>query len=134
GFDANQARRHLLKERQNKATLELTADHHMSFRIDAVNPKDRLCDVETNCCDRMHVWLLRIVGALAAPTSMALTCRWRSRPQHQVRMVSLYNRAVNEPLFAELSAWLTQAGLAGASETDILSGFCERCVTAGFPL
>ena len=49
-------------------------------------------------------------------------------------MVSLYNRAVNEPLFAELSAWLTQAGLAGASETDILSGFCERCVTAGFPL
>src|SRR5208282_212810 len=27
-------------------------------------------------------WLLRIVGALAAPTSMALTCRWRSRPQH----------------------------------------------------
>src|SRR5580692_7632427 len=28
-------------------------------------------------------WLLRIVGALTAPTSMALTCRWRSRPQHQ---------------------------------------------------
>src|ERR1700733_9022283 len=24
-------------------------------------------------------WLLRIVGALTAPTSMALTCRWRSR-------------------------------------------------------
>src|SRR5271167_1572977 len=30
-------------------------------------------------------WLLRIVGALTAPTSMALTCRWRSRPQHQQR-------------------------------------------------
>src|ERR1700730_11798209 len=29
--------------------------------------------------------LLRIVGALTAPTSMALTCRWRSRPQHQDR-------------------------------------------------
>jgi hypothetical protein len=24
-----------------------------------------------------------IVGASTAPTSMALTCRWRSRPQHQ---------------------------------------------------
>src|SRR5215469_5160685 len=25
------------------------------------------------------------MGALSAPTSMALTCRWRSRPQHQKR-------------------------------------------------
>jgi hypothetical protein len=31
----------------------------------------------------LHVWLLRIVGALTAPTCMALPCRWRSRPQHQ---------------------------------------------------
>ena len=30
------------------------------------------------------IWLLQIVGALTAPTSMALTCRWRSRPQHQL--------------------------------------------------
>src|SRR4051812_5205519 len=29
--------------------------------------------------------LLRIVGALTAPTSSALMCRWRSRPQHQER-------------------------------------------------
>ena len=29
--------------------------------------------------------LLRIVGALTAPTSAALTCRWRSRPQNQLR-------------------------------------------------
>ena len=27
--------------------------------------------------------LLRIVGASTAPTSIALMCRWRSRPQHQ---------------------------------------------------
>jgi hypothetical protein len=32
---------------------------------------------------------------------------------------------VNEAFFAELSAWLTQTGLAGTSETDIVSGFCE---------
>jgi len=41
---------------------------------------------------------------------------------------------VNEAFFADLSAWLTQAGLAGASETDIVSGFCDRCVAAGLPI
>jgi hypothetical protein len=30
-------------------------------------------------------WLLRIVGASPAHTSMALTCPWRSRPQHHKR-------------------------------------------------
>jgi adenylate cyclase len=44
------------------------------------------------------------------------------------------NLDMNEASFVELSAWLTQAGLAGTSETDILSGFCERCVAAGVPL
>jgi len=33
-----------------------------------------------------------------------------------------------------LPAWLTQAGLAGTPDTDIFSGFCDRCVAAGFPL
>jgi adenylate cyclase len=41
---------------------------------------------------------------------------------------------MNEAFFAELSAWLTQAGLAGSSENDIVSGFCDRCVVAGIPL
>ena len=41
---------------------------------------------------------------------------------------------MNEGFFAELSAWLTQAGLAGTPESDIVSGFCDRCVAAGFPL
>ena len=41
---------------------------------------------------------------------------------------------MNETLFSELSAWLTQAGLAGTPETDIVSGFCDRCVAAGIPL
>jgi len=40
---------------------------------------------------------------------------------------------MKEILF-ELSAWLTQAGLAGTSETDIVSVFCDRCVAAGIPL
>ena len=41
---------------------------------------------------------------------------------------------MNENFFAELSAWLTEAGLAGTSESDIVSGFCDRCVAAGLPL
>jgi adenylate cyclase len=41
---------------------------------------------------------------------------------------------MNEASFIELSAWLTQAGLAGTSETNIVSGFCERCIAAGLPL
>jgi adenylate cyclase len=41
---------------------------------------------------------------------------------------------MNNSLFSELSAWLTQAGLVGMSETGILSGFCERCVAAELPL
>jgi adenylate cyclase len=41
---------------------------------------------------------------------------------------------MNEAFFTELSVWLTQAGLAGTSETDIVSGLCDRCVAAGLPL
>ncbi len=41
---------------------------------------------------------------------------------------------MNEVFFADLSAWLTQAGLAGTPETEIVSVFCDRCVAAGIPL
>jgi adenylate cyclase len=41
---------------------------------------------------------------------------------------------MNEEFFSELSAWLTDAGLAGTPETAIVSGFCDRCVAAGLPL
>src|SRR6478609_2683268 len=64
---------------------QLTADDHLPGSINAVYLKDRLGDVETDCRNRLHNWLLRFVGALTAPTSMALTCRWRSRPQHQLQ-------------------------------------------------
>src|SRR5271169_1392569 len=80
-LDTNQARRQLLEERKNIATLQLTADHHLASSIHAVDLEDRLGNVETNCRDRLHVWLLRIVGALTAPTSLALSCRCRSHPQ-----------------------------------------------------
>jgi hypothetical protein len=53
-FNADQARRQLLKERQHIAALQLTAEDYIAFRIDAVNLKDRLCDIEADCRNRLH--------------------------------------------------------------------------------
>src|SRR5674536_390552 len=80
GFDPDQAWRQLLEERQDVTPLQLPADDDLTFRINAVDLENRLGDVETDCRDRLHAWLLQIVGALTAHTFMALTCRWRSRP------------------------------------------------------
>src|SRR5262249_7403341 len=77
------------EEWQNVAALELAANDYITCRVNPVDLKNRLCDVETDCRDRLHVWLLRIVGPLTAPTCMALPCRWRSRPQHQKRTFAL---------------------------------------------
>jgi hypothetical protein len=82
-LDANQAWWQLLEERQDAAALQPPADDHLAGGINSVDLEDRLRDVETDRRDRLHDWLLRIVGALTAPTSVALACRWRSRPQHQ---------------------------------------------------
>src|ERR1700675_266444 len=54
--------------------------------------------------------------------------------QRPLRREGLYNVGMNEASINALAAWLTQAGLAGTSETDIVSGFCDRCVAAGLPL
>src|SRR5262249_17042709 len=83
GFGGDKARRQLLKEWYDVPALELTANDYITCRVNSVDLKNRLRDIETDCRDRLHVWLLRIVGASTAPTSMALPCRWRSRPHHQ---------------------------------------------------
>src|SRR5215467_7857072 len=93
GFHADEARRQLLKEWQNLPALELTANDYITCRVNCVDLKNRLSDIKTNCRDRLHVWLLRIVGASTAPTSMALPCRWRSRPQHHKRTYALQQTA-----------------------------------------
>ncbi len=35
---------------------------------------------------------------------------------------------------SNISAWLVQEGLRGATQTALLQGFCERLVAAGIPL
>jgi hypothetical protein len=76
-----------------RSALELAANNHITCRVNSVNLKNRLRDIETDCPDRLHIWLLRIVGASTAPTSMALPCRWRSRSQHQKRSLAASLRA-----------------------------------------
>jgi adenylate cyclase len=41
---------------------------------------------------------------------------------------------MNDTQFAELAAWITEAGLAGQSENATLDGFCERALELGLPL
>jgi hypothetical protein len=45
-----------------------------------------------------------------------------------------YVRMIDEEQLSELTAWLTQSGLAGESELALVVGFCERAVAAGLPL
>src|SRR6516225_2815478 len=85
GFNTDEAWHQLLEECQDITSLQLAPDDHLAYRVDAVDLKNRLRDVETDRRDPVHAALLRIVVTPAATTSMALTCRWRSRPQHQDR-------------------------------------------------
>jgi len=41
---------------------------------------------------------------------------------------------VNPAHSAKLTRWITEAGLAGKSETAILDGFCQRAVAGGLPI
>lgn len=41
---------------------------------------------------------------------------------------------MNDKQFCELASWITEAGLAGHTETATLTGFCERALALGLPL
>ena len=41
---------------------------------------------------------------------------------------------MNETAFSELAAWVTEAGLIGRSESELMVGFCQRVADAGVPL
>ncbi len=41
---------------------------------------------------------------------------------------------IDQEQLTELTAWLTESGLAGESELALVIGFCERAVAAGLPL
>src|SRR6201993_3548742 len=41
---------------------------------------------------------------------------------------------MNETTFNELARWVTEAGLIGRSETELMAGFCRRVLKAGVPV
>jgi len=41
---------------------------------------------------------------------------------------------MDETRFSDLAQWITGVGLAGETETAMMTGFCERAVAAGLPL
>src|SRR5215475_1736982 len=53
-FNPDQARRQLLEERQHITAFQLTAEDYIAFPIDTVDLKDRLCDIEADCRNRLH--------------------------------------------------------------------------------
>jgi hypothetical protein len=59
----------LLEESYDVAPLQPPVDDDLTFRINAVDLENRLGDIETDCRNRLHVWLFQIVGALTAPHS-----------------------------------------------------------------
>jgi hypothetical protein len=61
-LNAYEAWRQLLEERQDIASLQLAADDHVAYRVNTVDLKNRLSDVETDRRDPLHAALLRIVG------------------------------------------------------------------------
>src|SRR5260370_15100311 len=81
-FYADQACWQLLEERQDVTPLQLAPDDHLATGVNSVNLEDRLGDVQTDCRDRLHGAAPLNRGSLNSATSMALSCRWRSRPQH----------------------------------------------------
>jgi hypothetical protein len=42
----------------NVASLHLPAEEHLTSSINAVDPKDRLRDIKTDCGNRLHIRLL----------------------------------------------------------------------------
>src|SRR3979411_1330224 len=44
----------LNEERQDVAALQLTPHHHTALRVNAVDLKNRLRNIETDCRDRLH--------------------------------------------------------------------------------
>src|SRR5450631_2714503 len=53
-FHTNEARRQIGKEIKNLRSTNTPADHHRATRIDAVNLKYRLRNIDTNCANLTH--------------------------------------------------------------------------------
>src|ERR1700688_4131333 len=61
GFEADEARRNLGKEREDLAASQPLAQHYAAHLVDRMNLEDALCQIKTNCCNIAHGWLPLLV-------------------------------------------------------------------------
>src|SRR6516162_2005519 len=104
GLNADEAWRQLLEECQDVTSLQLAPDDHLAYRVDAMDLKYRLRDVETDRRDPVHAALLRIVVTPAATTQWHL--RAGGEAVHSIRSGLRINnshassRSLRQPRFA----------------------------------
>jgi hypothetical protein len=82
-FDPDKTSRQLLEKREHVPTLKLTAKHDIAIRIDAMNLKHRLRNIETDGRDRLHLAPPNH-GCLTALPSMG-ACRAGGGAVHSIR-------------------------------------------------
>ena len=82
GLDPNQAWLQPLEKRQD-ASVACGQRPSRQHRCD--EPEKPTWRRQDQLPSLLASWLLRIVGPSTTPTSIAVPCRWRSRPQHQMR-------------------------------------------------
>jgi hypothetical protein len=82
GLDTDQARRQPLEECQHVTALDVPADGYITLRIDALDLKDRLRDIQTDCRDRLHGSSSESWEPQQLPPPWHARAGWRSRPQH----------------------------------------------------
>jgi hypothetical protein len=72
-FHANEARRQIGKQLKNLRSTNTSADHHRAIRIDAVNLKHRLRNIDPDCDSLAHGRTRSgsLVGAIVGATALA---------------------------------------------------------------
>ena len=113
GFEADEARRNLGKEREDLAASQPLAHYYAAHRVDRMNLEDTLCQIKTNCCNIAHGWLpLLVISNDHHPgTSMPSG----GHPPHQLA-ASLVGASVPRPFNSRcVYLWTVFPALNGAS-------------------
>ena len=107
GFEADEARRNLGKEREDLAASQPLAHYYAAHRVDRMNLEDTLCQIKANCCNIAHGWLpLLVISNDHHPgTSMPsgghpphqLAAFVHIEPSLRCRAVCIWNRNIFQP-------------------------------------
>src|SRR5664280_2585961 len=126
-----------LEERQNVPPLQLSACDHLPLRINAVDLEHRFGDIETDCRNRLHDWLLQIVGGLNSThihgthvpvEEVAVGTEISLRPPHRSRRALLTHRAPTLDGDEETAPLVKTASRMRTCACDTATRLCVRTV------